>query len=254
MGVSLLHGTRRVTVPAMRRPGRGSFFGSRGDSRAAIVLLALLVVLLFCAEAALAHGMSGRNQSFVATASGVHPMPFVYLGAAHMVTGYDHLLYLAGVVFYLTSTREIVKFVSLFALGHSITLLSGVLSGLRIDEHIVDAIIGLSVCYKALENLGSFRFLEPRAAVFGFGLIHGLGLASRFQDIELSADGLLANMIFFNVGVEIGQILALTCLVFALGLLRATAGFRSFSYGANLVLFSAGLVLFGRQITAVLLT
>ena len=121
-----------------------------------------------------------------------------------MVTGYDHLLYLAGVIFFLGTLSDVVKFVSLFALGHSITLLVGVLAHIHISPYVIDAIIGLSICYKALENLGSIRFLDPKLAVFGFGLVHGFGLSTKLQDLALSSDGLVANMIFFNIGVEMG--------------------------------------------------
>lgn len=140
------------------------------------------------------------------------------LGAKHMVTGYDHLLFLVGVVFYLRRIREIAIFVSLFALGHTLTLISGVLFELDVNPYVVDAIIGLSVAYKGFDNLGGFRRLfgetpDERLAVFIFGLFHGLGLATKLQGSGLHSDGLYGNLIAFNVGIELGQFAALLVIV-----------------------------------------
>jgi hypothetical protein len=215
-------------------------------------VLATLAVFGF-AEVATAHGVTGGDQDYLMRAKGVHAVPFMYLGAKHMVTGYDHLLYLAGVIFFLSKPRDVVTFVSLFALGHSITLLAGVLSGIHVNPYAIDAIIGLSVCYKALENLGTIRFLDPRIAVFGFGLAHGLGLSSKLQDLSLSPDGLIANMLAFNVGVELGQAIALAVLLGALSWLRRRPDFAALSVNANVFLFAAGLILFGLQATGYIL-
>lgn len=206
----------------------------------------LLTIFVFASTAS-AHGVADGDQGFLASASGIHIGPFAYLGAKHMVTGYDHLLYLAGVIFFLGRLRDVVTFVSLFALGHSITLLFGVLSGLHVNSYAVDAIIGLSVCYKALENLDVIRGINPKTAVFGFGLVHGLGLSSKLQDLTLSPDGLIINMLAFNVGVEIGQVIALTVLFVALAGLRQRADFAQIATNANVALFAAGLVLFALQ-------
>ncbi|MGJ8623433.1 MAG: HupE/UreJ family protein [Yoonia sp.] len=186
--------------------------------------------------------------------AGFRPFPFMYLGAKHMVTGYDHLLYLAGVIFFLHRLADVMKFVSLFALGHSITLLFGVLSGLHVNAFLIDAIIGLSICYKALENLGVIRWFDARLAVFGFGLVHGFGLSSKLQDLSLSDDGLIGNMVSFNIGVEVGQILALTILVAMFSWLRDLRSFGTVALNANVILFGAGLVLFGFQITGFFIT
>lgn len=215
---------------------------------------ALAAGLILPGGAALAHGVAASDQGFLQGVSGAHPLPFLYLGAKHMVTGYDHLLYLAGVIFYLRALPDVVKFVSLFAVGHSITLLFGVLSGVLVNPFLVDAIIGLSVCYKALENLGARGFPDPRLAVFGFGLVHGFGLSSKLQDLDLSRDGLVANMIAFNIGVEIGQVLALALLFTLLQLLRDRPALPGFARNANVAMFAAGLVLFGLQITGFFVT
>ncbi|QXD32002.1 HupE/UreJ family protein [Candidatus Pelagisphaera phototrophica] len=211
-----------------------------------VILSAIGVIL---ASESWAHGVASSDQGFLARAEGVHAGPFLYLGAKHMVTGYDHLLYLAGVIFYLRALTDVVKFVSLFALGHSITLLFGVLSGINISPYFIDAIIGLSICYKALENLGTIRFIDPKLAVFGFGLAHGFGLSTKLQDLALSRDGLIANMINFNIGVEIGQVIGLVILFIGLSWLRERQDFDTVSRNANVALFGAGLVFFGLQMT-----
>lgn len=203
--------------------------------------------------AALAHEIGGSDAAFVAGALGADPVPFLYLGAKHMVTGYDHLLFLVGVIFFLFRLRQIALYVSLFSLGHSITLLAGVYFSLRVDPHLVDAAIGLSVVYKAFENLGGFRTLfgaqpDTRAAVFGFGLIHGLGLATKLQTLALNPEGLLANLVAFNVGVELGQLLALSLILVAMTLWRRTRTFARAAQGANVVLMLAGFILAGQQI------
>ena len=169
-----------------------------------------------------------------------------------MVTGYDHLAYLAGVIFFLSKVKDVFKFVSLFAIGHSITLLTGILAGIDVNPYFIDAIIGLSVCYKALENLGLLRqytgiTLSPKRAVFGFGLIHGFGLSSKLQDLDLSPDGLIPNMLSFNLGVEIGQVMALIFLFGIFVWLRTRNNFDKISITANMILFGLGLVLFGMQ-------
>jgi len=174
-----------------------------------------------------------------------------------MVTGFDHLLYLAGVIFFLFRIRDVAVFVSLFALGHSITLLWGVLAGWHVNAFLVDSIIGLSVVYKAFENLGGFRayfksWLDTRVAVFLFGLVHGLGLATKLQDFKISEDGLIANMISFNVGVELGQLVALTFLIMVFSLLRRSSQFQRNTIRANTLLMTAGFVLMGYQLTGYL--
>src|SRR5687767_7831576 len=167
-----------------------------------------LAVLLGCG-AAYAHGIAGDDLEFLRRAVGPHIGPLMYLGAKHMVTGYDHLLFLAGVIFFLYRIKDVALYVTLFAVGHSVTLLFGVLAGIHANAYIVDAIIGLSVVYKAFENIGGFARLgikfDTRAAVLLFGFAHGFGLSTKLQDLSLSQDGLLPNMIAFNIGVELGQ-------------------------------------------------
>jgi len=211
-----------------------------------------LAVAAFGAPA-LAHNIGGSDAAFVAATRGPDPLPFMYLGAKHMVTGYDHLLFLVGVIFFLFRFRDIALYVSLFSLGHSITLLAGVYFKLQVDPHLVDAIIGLSVAYKAFDNLSGFKTLvgvqpDPRLAVFGFGLIHGFGLATKLQALNLNRDGLLANLVSFNLGVEIGQVIALSIILLAMTLWRRSRTFEPAAAWANVLLMLAGFVLAGQQI------
>lgn len=213
--------------------------------------LALALLLFACLASA--HNVSQRDASFVQSNHGTAVAAFLYLGAKHMVTGYDHLAFLVGVIFFLYRISDVVKYVSLFTLGHSITLLGGVLGGVHANPYFIDAIIGLSVVYKAFDNLNGFpRFLgfEPntKAAVLIFGLFHGFGLATKLQELALSKNGLVANIVSFNVGVEIGQVLALTAVLIALSWWRTRAGFLRHAFATNTALMSAGFILTGYQI------
>jgi hypothetical protein len=214
--------------------------------------IGLLLALAF-AGAAAAHDIGGPDAAFVAATRGADPFPFLYLGAKHMVTGYDHLLFLVGVIFFLFRLRQIALYVSLFSLGHSITLLAGVFFDLHVDSRLVDAVIGLSVAYKAFDNLGGFRTVfgvqpDARAAVLGFGLIHGFGLATKLQALDLNREGLLTNLLAFNLGVELGQILALSLILLVMTLWRRTSAFAPTAAAANVALMFAGFLLAGQQI------
>lgn len=216
--------------------------------------LLLFVAACVLSGQAMAHGVAPEDQSFLQNATGMHLLPFMYLGAKHMVTGYDHLLFLVGVIFFLYRLREVAAYVTLFAVGHSVTLLFGVLSGLKVDPYLIDAIIGFSVVYKALDNLGAFQAwfgVQPntKAAVLVFGFFHGFGLATKLQDFTLSPDGLVPNMLAFNVGVEIGQVLALSAILIVMTYWRAVPSFTRYARAANVLLMAAGLVLVGYQLT-----
>jgi hypothetical protein len=218
----------------------------------------LATALCLLAGAAWAHNLSEGNASFVGAVLGPAPGPFTYLGAKHMVTGIDHVLFLTGVVFLLRRLRDVVLFVSLFTLGHSLTLIGGVLAGLRPDPFLVDAVIGGSVAYKAFDNLGGFQALvgftpDARWAVLGFGLVHGLGLATRLQSLTPGEDGLVVNLLCFNVGVEIGQLVALAAVLGLLGMWRGRPAFARQAFAANVLLMAAGFLLVGHQLTGYLL-
>ena len=223
-------------------------------TRTAICLLALLLVCgLLLPTAASAHDVSQRDASFVKSNQGTAVAAFMYLGAKHMVTGYDHLAFLVGVIFFLYRLKDVVTYVSLFTVGHSITLLAGVLGGIHANSYVVDAIIGFSVVYKAFDNMDGFkRFLgfEPntKLAVLIFGLFHGFGLATKLQQLDLSKNGLVTNILSFNVGVEIGQVLALTAVLIALSYWRTRPGFLRHAFATNTVLMTVGFLLTGYQI------
>ena len=201
-----------------------------------------------------AHGVSGRDAVFLQSIDGAAIGPLMYLGAKHMVTGYDHLAFLVGVVFFLYRMKDIVQYVSLFTVGHSVTLLAGVLGGIRANPYIIDAIIGFSVVYKAFDNMDGFqRFFgfqpNTRAAVLIFGLFHGFGLATKLQDFALSPNGLVANIVSFNVGVEMGQVIALTFVLLALSYWRTRPGFLQHAFMTNGVLMATGFLLVGYQLS-----
>tara|TARA_R110000772_G_scaffold42936_1_gene99292 strand:- start:1212 stop:1913 length:702 start_codon:yes stop_codon:yes gene_type:complete len=215
--------------------------------------LGMLLCLAF-ATTAYAHGVAEGDQGYIEQTSGPQIIAFLYLGAKHMVTGYDHLLFLFGVIFFLYRAKDVATYVTLFAIGHSTTLLAGVYFGTNVSSYAVDAIIGLSVVYKALDNLGAYQRwfgFQPntKAAVLIFGFFHGFGLATKLQEFSLSPDGLLTNLIAFNVGVEIGQLLALGAILIAMGYWRRTASFGRYAFAANVALMTAGFVLFGYQLT-----
>jgi hypothetical protein len=215
-------------------------------------VLALGALFAFPA-AALAHGVARGDAGYIQAVSGFLPIPFAYLGAKHMVTGYDHLLFLVGVIFFLYRLKDIGIYVTLFAIGHSSTMILGVLLGVGVDSHLIDAIIGFSVAYKALDNLGAFQRwfgVQPntKAATLIFGFFHGFGLATKVLEYQFAADGRLPNLIAFNVGVEIGQLLGLSAILIAMTYWRKSKGFSRHAYAANVALMTAGFLLVGYQI------
>lgn len=212
------------------------------------------IVLLLSSGLAIAHGVASGDQGYIQETSGVNFIPFMYLGAKHMVTGYDHLLFLFAVIFFLYKFSHIAIYVSLFAIGHSITLMAGVYFNIPANAYLIDAIIGLSVVYKALDNMGAYeRWLgvqpNTKVATLIFGLFHGFGLATKIQEFEISSDGLLSNLIAFNVGVEIGQLLALTCILIGISFVRRLDTFYRYAYSMNTLIMAAGFVLIGLQLT-----
>src|SRR5271165_3621095 len=217
----------------------------------------LVTANLICAVAfpvtAFAHDVSKNDAAFVQSSQGAAIFPFIYLGAKHMVTGYDHLAFLVGVIFFLYRLKDIVQYVSLFTLGHSITLLAGVLGNIHANPWIIDAIIGFSVVYKAFDNMDGFqRFFgfqpNTKLAVLIFGLFHGFGLATKLQSLDLAKNGLVTNILSFNVGVEIGQVLALTAVLIVLSFWRTQPGFLRYAFATNTALMAVGFVLVGYQI------
>jgi hypothetical protein len=225
------------------------------EARRVSIRFAIAAAVILAMTAALdAHGVSSKDGRFLQSIDGPAIVPLMYLGAKHMVTGYDHLLFLVGVIFFLYRTKDVLLYVSLFTVGHSITLLAGALGGVRANPHIIDAVIGLSIVYKGFENLGGFKTVlgwqpDTRAAVLVFGLFHGFGLATKLQDFALSKNGLVANIVSFNVGVEIGQMIALTAVLIALTYWRTRPGYLQHAYATNALLMTAGFVFVGYQLT-----
>ena len=210
-------------------------------------------LLLLIPMVAMAHGISEADRQRMLDGG---YLQYIGLGASHMLTGYDHLLFLFGVVFFLSSFKDVAKFVTVFTIGHCITLIFATYFKITWNYYLVDAIIALSVMYKAFDNNGGFqKYFDVKspnllAAVFGFGLLHGFGLSTRLQQLPLGDDSgaMLLRILSFNLGVELGQIAALAAMVALLALWRHRPSFKKFSYAANLVLFYAGVYLLFMQL------
>lgn len=223
---------------------------------------ALLLFLMACATFlfstfANAHGVDETTKQFISVNQGVAFIPFIYIGAKHMITGYDHLLFLLGVIFFLYRNKDVLIYVSLFAAGHSITLLTGVLADINVNAYIVDAIIGFSIVYKGFDNLGGWKKLlswqpSTKGAVAIFGLIHGFGLATKLQELQLPSDGLIANLIAFNIGVELGQLLALGIILIIINIWRRSATYLQFATVSNTLIMASGFMFIGYQVTGYL--
>lgn len=221
--------------------------------RSVLLAAATLAALVAAAPTVHAHGVAEDDKTFLEDNPGAHVTAFLYLGAKHMVTGYDHLLFLVGVVFFLFRTRDVVEYVSLFTVGHSTTLILGVLLDIPANPYIIDAIIGLSVVYKGFDNLDGFHTLwgftiNTKAAVLVFGLFHGLGLATKLREFQLADEGLVTNLIAFNVGVEIGQFLALAAILIGIQFWRTHRSFYRHAFATNTLLMLGGFLLMGYQI------
>jgi len=210
-----------------------------------IPLLLLLIPLM-----GFAHDVSSADQEILRNGG---LLAYIRVGATHMLTGYDHLLFLAGVVFYLKSFKDILKFITVFTVGHSITLIGATYAGVTANEHLVDAVIALSVLYKGFENLGGFKRLKMNSPnlllmVGVFGLIHGFGLSTRLQSFEMGTEQILAKILCFNLGVELGQVIALIPIVFIITLSRKHKEFPAFYKAVNWYLVLAGIGLFVYQL------
>lgn len=217
-------------------------------------IIFFIILLFLCIGNVFAHGVDDNTQAFLSENNGVAFGPFLYIGAKHMLTGYDHLLFLVGVIFFIYRPKEVLLYVSFFTLGHSTTLLLGVMYNISINAYLIDAIIALSIVYKGFDNLGGFKSLfgkqpNTKAAVLIFGLFHGFGLASKLQDFKFEKEGLFTNLLGFNIGVEIGQFIALIFILILISLWRRYPSFMKFSTITNTLLMVAGFVLFGYQLT-----
>ena len=231
------------------------YWGLRALASRRADALTIAVLALYASSVAqvLAHNVTEGDAGYIQEIWGVHIIPFIYLGAKHMVTGYDHILFLLGVVFFLYRMKDVAIYVSIFAIGHSVTMLAGVWFGWGINAYIIDAIIGLSVVYKALDNLGVYQRwfgFQPntKAATLIFGLFHGTGLSTKILEYDIAQDGLLANLLAFNVGVEVGQLLALAVILIVMGYWRRHPNFMRQAAVANLVMMGLGIWLTAYQV------
>ncbi len=213
--------------------------------RPSVILLAMLA--LFSPVLLMAHGVSASDQEALINGG---LLSYILIGAKHMVTGYDHLLFLVGVIFYLKNVKDIVKFISFFTLGHSLTLIAATMLGIQANDHLIDAVIALSVLYKGFENLNGFqKFFQSKAPnllfmVFAFGLIHGFGLSTRLQQLSVGTEATLSKIVAFNVGVELGQIAALIPILFLINAWRTRKSYNVFHKSVNWGLVAAGIGLF----------
>lgn len=216
-----------------------------------MVFLFILSLLLY--TSAYAHGISQADTQAMIDGGNLH---YIWLGATHMLSGYDHLLFLFGVVFFLTTVKDVVKFVTIFTIGHSVTLIFATFMGINANYYLIDAVIALSVIYKAFDNNKGFQnYLGVKSPnllvmVLIFGLIHGFGLSTRLQQLPLGEQNLdmLMRIVSFNVGVELGQILALILMLIALTQWRETASFVRLGKVANHALMFAGFLLLLMQL------
>jgi len=211
-------------------------------------LIAALIALT--ASQVFGHGMSEAEKQAIIEGGN---LSYIWIGATHMLSGYDHLAFVFGIVFFLTKFRDIVKYITAFTIGHSITLIYATFNAIQINYFLIDAVIALSVCYIAFSNLDGFKKylkINPPSMMLmitSLGLIHGLGLSTRLQQLPLNQDQLLMNIISFNIGIEFGQIAALTIMLFLLTLLRKSKSFQPISLIANYSLIFLGLYLFLMQ-------
>jgi len=217
-------------------------------------LLAALAAFFCVAPDAAAHGVTAGDKGYIQESSGSLALPFIYLGAKHMITGYDHLLFLFGVIFFLYRFRDVGIYVSLFAVGHTVTLLLGTLMKISVSAWLIDAIIGFSIVYKALDNMGAYQRWfgfqpDTKIATLLFGLIHGFGLATKLLEYKVSPDGLIANLFAFNIGVELGQLMGLSIILIIMGFWRRSDNFLRHAYAAQVVLMTGGFLLVGYQLT-----
>jgi len=210
----------------------------------------LAVSIVFFASSVFGHGMSEAEKLLIIEGGNLR---YIWIGATHMLSGYDHLAFVFGIIFFLTKFTDIVKYITAFTVGHSITLIYATFNAIQINYFLIDAVIALSVCYIAFHNIDGFKkyfnIKAPNmmAMIFSLGLIHGLGLSTRLQQLPLNPDHLLMNIISFNVGIELGQIAALAMMLLLITVFRKSHFFPSFSKISNYFLILAGAFLFLMQ-------
>jgi hydrogenase/urease accessory protein HupE len=169
---------------------------------------------------------------------------FLLLGVEHILTGYDHLLFLAGVLVVLRRWRDVVGTITAFTLSHSITLVLATTGLLLIPGRVVEPLIAASIVYVGIENLTRQVPASRWKLTFGFGLVHGLGFATVLRDLGVGADGrgaIALPLVSFNAGVEAGQMLVASLLVPIFWWLNARSTFRiRFAAAWSLLVIVAG--------------
>jgi hypothetical protein len=224
------------------------------QARFSLSVTFILVFTIGFSADVVAHGVDESTKQFLEANAGLEVIAFMYIGAKHMVTGYDHLLFLVGVIFFLYRPKEVLLYVTVFTLGHSVTLMAGVLGQISVNAYLIDTIIGLSIVYKGFDNLGGFQQTigkrpNTKLMVLIFGLFHGFGLATKLQDFPLNEEHLLGNLASFNIGVELGQLSALLFILLLLAFWRRYPSFQRFASITNILLMSGGMMLMGYQLT-----
>ncbi|MCK5726561.1 MAG: HupE/UreJ family protein [Thiotrichaceae bacterium] len=210
----------------------------------------LVAFIALFASLASGHGMSDTEKQIIMAGGNLR---YIWIGATHMLSGYDHLAFVFGIVFFLTKFKDIIKYITAFTIGHSITLIIATFNTIQVNYFLIDAVIALSVCYIAFHNINGFKkYLKIKAPnmlamIFSLGLIHGLGLSTRLQQLPLDPDQLLINIISFNVGIELGQIFALTLMLLLIAIFRKSYFFPTFSKISNYFLIFTGAFLFLMQ-------
>ncbi|MDO8909942.1 MAG: HupE/UreJ family protein [Pseudohongiella sp.] len=210
----------------------------------AITVLLIVLGMMLLPSLSFAHDMTDIARDRMAAGGFLNVM---WTGAEHMLSGYDHLLFLLGVMFFLTRLRDIFLFVTAFTLGHTVTLIFATFAGISANHYLIDAVIAVTVAYKGFENLDGFKrwfgFNAPNllAMVFIFGLIHGFGLSARLQAVTLADDpDLLGKILIFNLGVEVGQIIALMIMAVAIRSWQQVKAWPQISKACNTALVIAG--------------
>lgn len=218
--------------------------------------IVVLFLIYFSSSPIFGHGVSQEEKNMILEGKN---LKYIYIGIIHMLKGYDHLLFLLGIVFLIKSRSQIIKLITAFTLGHSITLIFATINSIQVNSYIIESTIAFSVCYIAFVNLKGFeklfniKPLNTLVMVFIFGLIHGLGLSSILQQFPLKSESLLSNIISFNIGIEIGQLIAIFIIYLILSMIKKYSIYNIFKIFVNILIYLAGLFLCYIQIQNYLL-
>ena len=135
------------------------------------------------------------------------PTSYIYLGFDHLLNGLDHILFVVGLMFLVVGTINLIKTITAFTIAHSITLGLSVFNIIKLPQATIEIMIALTIVYLAAEIKNSKKYeFTPWNLAFGFGLLHGLGFAGALSDIGIENNEILLSLLFFNIGIEIGQL------------------------------------------------